>query len=69
MTSTLYRNGVVHSPADPFAEALLIDDGVVTWLGAEDTAAGLAARADRVIDLDGALVATIAWYKEFLADV
>ncbi|MCZ2264827.1 amidohydrolase family protein, partial [Isoptericola sp. QY 916] len=57
MTSTLYRNGVVHSPADPFAEALLVDDGVVTWLGAEDTAAGLAARADRVIDLDGALVA------------
>lgn len=56
MTSTLYRNGVIHSSADPFAEALLIDDGVVTWLGAEDTAAGLAARADRVIDLDGALV-------------
>jgi predicted amidohydrolase YtcJ len=57
VTSTLYRNGVVHSPADPFAEALLVDDGVVTWLGAEDTAAGLAARADRVVDLDGALVA------------
>ncbi|MCA5894745.1 amidohydrolase family protein [Isoptericola sp. NEAU-Y5] len=57
MTSTLYRNGVVHSSADPFAEALLVDDGVVTWLGSEDTAAGLAARADRVLDLDGALVA------------
>ncbi|ACZ30796.1 Amidohydrolase 3 [Xylanimonas cellulosilytica DSM 15894] len=57
MTSTLYRNGLVHSSADPFAEALLVDDGVVAWIGAEDTAAGLAARADRVIDLDGALVA------------
>ncbi|PZR52814.1 hydrolase [Xylanimonas oleitrophica] len=57
MTSTLYRNGVIHSSADPFAEALLVDDGVVVWVGAEDTAAGLAARADRVIDLDGALVA------------
>jgi predicted amidohydrolase YtcJ len=56
VTSTLYRNGVVHSAADPFAEALLVDDGVVSWLGSEDTAAGLAARADRVIDLDGALV-------------
>ncbi|MEG3613656.1 amidohydrolase [Isoptericola haloaureus] len=56
MTSTLYRNGVVHSAADPFAEALLVDDGVVAWLGAEDTAAGLAARADEVVDLDGALV-------------
>ncbi|WP_277210334.1 amidohydrolase [Isoptericola croceus] len=56
MTSTLYRNGVVHSAADPFAEAILVDDGVVAWLGAEDTAAGLAARADHVVDLDGALV-------------
>ncbi|MFI8523694.1 amidohydrolase [Promicromonospora sukumoe] len=55
--SILYRNGVVHSGADPFAEAILVDDGVVAWLGADDTAAGLAARADRVIDLDGALVA------------
>ncbi|WP_298457670.1 amidohydrolase [uncultured Cellulomonas sp.] len=57
MTSTLYRNGVVHSPADPFAEALLVVDGTVAWLGAEDTAAGLAAGADVVVDLDGALVA------------
>ncbi|WP_130413118.1 amidohydrolase [Xylanimonas ulmi] len=57
MTSTLYRNGAIHSSADPFAEAMLIDDGVVAWIGADDTAAGLAARADRVIDLDGALVA------------
>ncbi|MEV0953282.1 amidohydrolase family protein [Promicromonospora sp. NPDC050249] len=54
--SILYRNGVIHSSTDPFAEAILVDDGVVAWLGANDTAAGLAARADRVIDLDGALV-------------
>jgi predicted amidohydrolase YtcJ len=57
MTSTLYRGGLVHAASDPFAEAILIDDGVVTWIGANDTAAGLAARTDRVIDLDGALVA------------
>ncbi|SDC17246.1 hypothetical protein SAMN05216410_1322 [Sanguibacter gelidistatuariae] len=57
MTSILYRNGIIHSPADPFAEALLVDDGVVTWIGANDTADGLASRAARVIDLDGALVA------------
>ncbi|WP_425953649.1 amidohydrolase [Xylanimonas sp. McL0601] len=57
MSSILYRNGVIHSSADPFAEALLVDEGVVAWIGADDTAAGLAARADRVIDLDGALVA------------
>lgn len=57
MASTLYRGGVIHSSADPFAEALLVDDGVIAWIGADDTADGLAARADRVIDLDGALVA------------
>lgn len=57
MTSILYRNGIIHSPSDPFAEALLVDDGVVAWVGAQDTADGLAPRADRVVDLDGALVA------------
>ena len=56
MSSTLYRNGVVHSPADPFAEAILVEDGTVAWLGSEDSAAGFAARADEVVDLDGALV-------------
>ncbi len=56
MSSTLYRNGVVHSSADPFAEAILVDDGTVAWLGSEDSAAGFAARADDVVDLDGALV-------------
>ncbi|MDQ2624108.1 MAG: amidohydrolase family protein, partial [Actinomycetota bacterium] len=54
MTSTLYRGGVIHSPADPFAQALLVDDGVVTWLGDDDTARHL--KADQVIELDGALV-------------
>lgn len=57
MSSTLYRNGVIHSSADPFAEALLIADGLVTWIGANDTADGLAASADEVVDLDGSLVA------------
>lgn len=57
VTSILYRNGIIHSPTDPFAEALLVDDGVVAWMGADDTADGHARRADRVIDLAGALVA------------
>ncbi|CAM5778496.1 Amidohydrolase OS=Cellulomonas persica OX=76861 GN=CPE01_06680 PE=4 SV=1 [Cellulomonas persica] len=56
VSSTLYRGGVVHSPADPFAEALLVEDGTVAWLGADDTADGFAARADEVVDLDGAIV-------------
>lgn len=54
MTRTLYRGGVVHSSADPFAQALLVEDGVVAWLGDEDTAQHL--QAEEVIELDGALV-------------
>ena len=56
VASTLYRNGVVHSSADPFAEAILVEDGTVAWLGADDSAVGFAGRADEVVDLDGALV-------------
>ncbi|MFC0646731.1 amidohydrolase [Cellulomonas phragmiteti] len=57
MTSTLYRHGVVHSPTDPFAEALLVEDGVVAWMGSDDTADGLVAGVDEVVELQGALVA------------
>jgi predicted amidohydrolase YtcJ len=53
----LYRNGVVHSAADPFAEALLVADGRVAWLGSDDSAHTVADGADEVVDLDGALVA------------
>ena len=50
---TLYRGGPVYSPADPTATALLVRDGTITWLGP----AVAAPAADRVVDLDGALVA------------
>jgi predicted amidohydrolase YtcJ len=57
VSSTLYRHGVVHSPADPFAEALLVEDGTIAWIGADDTADGMVDRVDEVVDLEGALVA------------
>lgn len=56
MSSTLYRNGVVHSAADPFAEAVLVVDGQVAWLGADDAADRHARDVQEVVDLDGALV-------------
>lgn len=56
MTSILFHNGFIHSPADPFAEAILIENGVIAWLGAQDSASGFMARADKVVDLEGALV-------------
>jgi len=54
---TLLTNGSVYSPADPHATAIAIDDGVVTWLGDDSSAASYANGADEVIDLRGKLVA------------
>lgn len=58
MRPTLYRNGVVHSRTDPFAEAVLVADGQVAWLGSEDTVHTVLDGATdiEVVDLDGALV-------------
>ncbi|MGS2615740.1 amidohydrolase [Micromonospora sp. LZ34] len=50
--STLYRGGVLHCPADPSATALLVADGKIAWLGPDAEAPA----ADRVVELDGALV-------------
>ncbi|HEY0217498.1 MAG TPA: amidohydrolase family protein [Cellulomonas sp.] len=56
MSSTLYRGGAVHAPTVPDATSLLVVDGVVTWLGTDDEADGLASAADEVVELRGALV-------------
>jgi predicted amidohydrolase YtcJ len=50
----LYRNGRVHSPADPNATALLVRDGTIAWLGPDADAPG---GADETVDLAGRLVA------------
>lgn len=50
--STLYRGGLLHCPADPSATALLVRDGRIAWLGADADVPV----ADRVVELDGALV-------------
>ncbi len=60
---TLYLGGSVHSPADPFATALLVEDGVVAWVGSDDAASSMArlnpgpgGESAPVVDLQGALV-------------
>lgn len=49
---TLYRDGIVDTPAEPAATALLVEGERVTWVGASDDAP----RADKSVDLAGALV-------------
>ncbi|MCK1814993.1 amidohydrolase [Streptomyces sp. XM4011] len=54
--TVLLRRGEVHSPADPFATAMAVEGDRVAWVGSEGAADSLAATADEVVDLDGALV-------------
>jgi len=54
--ATLYRNGEVYSPADPFATALLVDGDRVLFVGSDDAAEAASFGAEHVVDLEGALV-------------
>ncbi|MCF3101058.1 amidohydrolase [Streptomyces roseoverticillatus] len=54
--TVLLRNGDVHSPADPFATAMVVERGAVAWVGSEGAADSFAEGVDEVVDLGGALV-------------
>ncbi|MET7477592.1 amidohydrolase [Streptomyces sp. NPDC005648] len=54
--TVLLRGGEVHSPADPFATAMVVERGQVAWVGSEGAADAFADGVDEVVDLDGALV-------------
>jgi predicted amidohydrolase YtcJ len=55
MTLTVFRNGRIHTSADPDATAMAIDGSVISWIGGEHAIA-LAGEPDLLVDLDGALV-------------
>ncbi|WP_018680849.1 amidohydrolase [Actinokineospora enzanensis] len=55
MTTTLLLGGRVHSPADPDATALAVQDGTVVWLGQDSVGRALHPGAE-VVELDGAFV-------------
>ncbi|MZE77916.1 amidohydrolase family protein, partial [Streptomyces sp. SID5475] len=54
--TVLLRGGTVHSPADPFATAMVVERGRVAWVGSEGAADAFADGVDEVVRLDGALV-------------
>ncbi|MEU6804535.1 amidohydrolase [Streptomyces neyagawaensis] len=54
--TVLLRGGEVHSPADPFATAMVVEHGQIAWVGSEGAADAFADGVDEVIDLEGALV-------------
>ncbi|MBS2963005.1 amidohydrolase family protein [Actinocrinis puniceicyclus] len=55
-STTLLRNGTIHNPADPLATAMVVEDGMVAWVGSEGAADAHADSVREVIDLRGALV-------------
>ncbi|HEV7626839.1 MAG TPA: amidohydrolase [Streptomyces sp.] len=54
--TVLLRGGEVHSPADPFATAMVTEGGSIAWIGSEGAADSFADGVDETVDLDGALV-------------
>lgn len=56
MTTTLLLGGRVHSPVDPFATAMLVEDDVVAWVGQDGAADAHRDAVDEVVELRGALV-------------
>ncbi|TDS84670.1 hypothetical protein [Nesterenkonia aurantiaca] len=64
MTSTgaahpprLLTNGTIHSPSEPYADAMLVEDGLIAWVGSDETAAERSDPDLVIQDLDRALVA------------
>lgn len=55
-TPVMLHNGTVHSTAEPYAEAMLVENGQVAWLGSDETAQRLADERMLHQDLDRGLV-------------
>jgi predicted amidohydrolase YtcJ len=52
---TLYRNARIYSPSNPYATAMLVEDGIITWLGQQD---GVAQHGGvQVVDAQDCLIA------------
>lgn len=54
--AVLLRRGRIHSAGNPGATAMVVQGDRIAWIGSEAAADGLAAAADEVTDLRGALV-------------
>lgn len=59
VSALLLHHGIVHSPTDPYATALIVEAGTVAWLGGDDTAAAFLRDGMADQDLDGAVLAPL----------
>lgn len=53
----MYLGASIYAAEDPFATALLVDDGQIAWMGTDTAAATLLSDGMERIDVDGALIA------------
>ena len=56
MTTTLLVGGQVYTPTEPFATAILVAGDTVAWVGTDGAADVHRSAADRIVELNGALV-------------
>ncbi|GGO42492.1 amidohydrolase [Streptomyces daqingensis] len=54
--TVLLRGGEIHSPADPFATAMVTEGGRIAWIGSEGAADSFTDGVDETVHLEGALV-------------
>ncbi|GAA1143944.1 hypothetical protein [Nesterenkonia lutea] len=53
----LLTNGTIHSPSEPYADAMVVEEGLIAWVGSSETAEKLNVGSMVVQNLDRALVA------------
>lgn len=56
MTTRIFVDGSVYSPVDPYATALLTEDGTVRWVGSDAGAHSIADESTEVVELNGDLL-------------
>lgn len=54
---TLLVNGHIYSPSEVFATAVMVEDGIIAWIGSEGGASVHTAEADEIVDLADELLA------------
>ena len=56
MSTRIFVDGSVYSPVDPYATAMLVEDGFVRWVGSDSGAHSIADESATITELDGALL-------------
>ena len=53
----MYVGAAIYAPEDPFATAMLVENGTIAWMGTHAAAKSIMSDAMTVVDVEGALIA------------